>query len=492
MSAVLRMQSSLTARLLRFIAVLPLLLFALAVSADPHTFRYAAEPAKSVFLAGEMTGWDSAKRPLTRDTAGVWQTTLDLEPGLWLYKFVVDGRWIADPGNPMSDNDGLGGRHSILMLGQGDWMPAAEAQRGRMLTLDFPSRALGAASKVNLYLPKNHQPRKRYPLLLLLHGYGLDADQWVRTGQIQNFLDHAIARGDIPPMLVLLPSSGKVPYTGSSETHIMEELLPWAQREYGADLRPRRVAVAGMSMGGMGTLNLALRHPKQFGVAVPVSSYLTDDYIASLPEVPRHLRLHMLCGTRDELIGVNRQLASMLKARGVTFRYDEADGGHDFHYWGGITPRMLKTIGDFFEGRGLSFNSDTIAAAELKKKADVAVAGAAVALSAENVAQLRGVWEGEWRVPSLAAKGPGTLEIDAISAERVEGVSHAYRTNDPANENRAYTAGLRIQDGKLLLDGTEPPAEWSLARDADGLILNTRLYLPDLKDHVVSVYRKKP
>lgn len=336
----------------RTLFVVGTLATALPAHAELYTFKFKADDAKSVFLAGEMTQWDTGKKPMYRDKHGTWSLTLDLEPGLWVYKFVVDGQWIADPRNPLSDADGLGGRHSVLALGKGDWQPAHPGHRGDLISLNYPSQVLGQSTKVNIYLPKAYSKKKTLPLTFLLHGRGLDADQWVKTGRIHHYLDNLIARGVIPPQIVVMPSSGIVPYIDASEKFITEELLGWLKTRYGIEGTRQSTAIAGMSMGGFGAFNLALRHPQLFGVSVPVSGVYFPEYVASLPDaLPSGFRLHLMCGTSDAFIGMNRDLATALTARGLNFTYQEAEGGHDWHYWGKHTPAMLKAVGDYFAGR---------------------------------------------------------------------------------------------------------------------------------------------
>jgi glycosidase len=62
----------------------------------------------SVFVAGEFNGWNSSKDALKDDGTGVYRATLAIEPGSYSYKFVVDGNWMADPGNPRQDTSGYG------------------------------------------------------------------------------------------------------------------------------------------------------------------------------------------------------------------------------------------------------------------------------------------------------------------------------------------------------------------------------------------------
>ena len=53
--------------------------------------------AKRVSLCGDFNGWASGATPMRRDEAGHWETTIELAPGRYEYKFVVDQHWIPDP-----------------------------------------------------------------------------------------------------------------------------------------------------------------------------------------------------------------------------------------------------------------------------------------------------------------------------------------------------------------------------------------------------------
>jgi hypothetical protein len=53
--------------------------------------------ANRVSLSGDFNGWSPSATPMRRDSSGYWETTVDLAPGRYQYKFVVDGEWIPDP-----------------------------------------------------------------------------------------------------------------------------------------------------------------------------------------------------------------------------------------------------------------------------------------------------------------------------------------------------------------------------------------------------------
>jgi len=89
---------------------------------NEHTFTYVDESAATVWVTGSFTGW--AETPaagaieLADDGFGNWSVTLLVEPpGEHQYKLVVDGtRWIADPSNPETIDDGFGGTNSVITL----------------------------------------------------------------------------------------------------------------------------------------------------------------------------------------------------------------------------------------------------------------------------------------------------------------------------------------------------------------------------------------
>jgi 1,4-alpha-glucan branching enzyme len=63
----------------------------------PATFLVIEPHAQRVFLSGEFNNWSTDQMPLRRDQQGHWEATIDLKPGRYQYKFVVDGQWIPDP-----------------------------------------------------------------------------------------------------------------------------------------------------------------------------------------------------------------------------------------------------------------------------------------------------------------------------------------------------------------------------------------------------------
>ena len=325
-------------------------LLASTAAAEPVAFQLHAPQARQVFLAGEMTDWDKGKRAMEKAADGRWTLRLDLAPGQWVYKFVVDGQWMADPAHADRDADGRGGEHSFVFVGQGDWQePPAGTPRSRIETSQVPSKALGGARKTHVILPPGFQPGEALPVLLLLHGGDMDADQWLRTGRIERYVDTLRARAALRRMVLVLPSGGPLPYVGASEEHLMQEVLPWLSERYG--LRPSRqqLGVAGMSMGARGALHLAQSYPERFAFAYGLSGSYKPDQVRRAALWPKDVALALRCGREDFVFPSHWALVQSLQGAGVRFAHLEEPGAHTWHYWSHTTSAMLAWVDQQFE-----------------------------------------------------------------------------------------------------------------------------------------------
>ena len=71
--------------------------------------------ANQVFLSGSFNNWSTSDLKMTKQN-GKWFLELDLMPGKYLYKFIVDGRWIPDPNNLQVEDDGVRGKNSVVFV----------------------------------------------------------------------------------------------------------------------------------------------------------------------------------------------------------------------------------------------------------------------------------------------------------------------------------------------------------------------------------------
>jgi hypothetical protein len=82
------------------------------------TFRLRAFPyADVVALAGSFNEWKPSKT-LFAQVDGEWVCRVRLPPGKYTYKFIVDGEWMVDPTNPLTEDDGSGNVNSVVVVGE--------------------------------------------------------------------------------------------------------------------------------------------------------------------------------------------------------------------------------------------------------------------------------------------------------------------------------------------------------------------------------------
>ena len=71
----------------------------------PVGFSCHAPEAQTVFVAGTFNGWRANTLALRRETDGNWTAVLQIPPGHYEFKFIVDGRWCCDPGCEHGDRE---------------------------------------------------------------------------------------------------------------------------------------------------------------------------------------------------------------------------------------------------------------------------------------------------------------------------------------------------------------------------------------------------
>ena len=81
------------------------------------TFTVHAEKGKAVYLAGSFNEWSTtAKKMAYKTKAGIYSATVQLAPGEYQYKFVIDGTWCADPENENSVKNDQGTFNSVVVV----------------------------------------------------------------------------------------------------------------------------------------------------------------------------------------------------------------------------------------------------------------------------------------------------------------------------------------------------------------------------------------
>jgi 1,4-alpha-glucan branching enzyme len=79
-------------------------------------FQFEAADARKVTVSGDFNGWDQKTHVLKNVGHGIWKKTMMLPPGQYEYKFVVDGEWRTDPGNPYQNFNCFGSINNVLKI----------------------------------------------------------------------------------------------------------------------------------------------------------------------------------------------------------------------------------------------------------------------------------------------------------------------------------------------------------------------------------------
>lgn len=79
-------------------------------------FTLPAPDAANVALAGDFTSWELNPKPMKKGKDGQWAATLNLAPGRYEYKFIVDGQWLEDPASAERVDNPYGGLNCVCVV----------------------------------------------------------------------------------------------------------------------------------------------------------------------------------------------------------------------------------------------------------------------------------------------------------------------------------------------------------------------------------------
>ena len=123
-----------------------------------------------------------------------------------------------------------------------------------------------------LYLPEGYEadPKKTWPLIFFLHGYGDRGDNVLLLAKASPFM-YIREQGSLPFIIAAPLLTAFEGYSSFPETY-MDGVLAEVQANYRVD--PKRIYVTGLSMGGEATWRFALHQPDTFAAIAPLSAYL--------------------------------------------------------------------------------------------------------------------------------------------------------------------------------------------------------------------------
>jgi enterochelin esterase-like enzyme len=213
------------------------------------------------------------------------------------------------------------------------------------------SNYLSQNMKFNLILPAgyNTDTDKSYPVLYLLHGMGDDNTSWIAKGNAAQWVQKAIETGVVPELIVVMPDAKVTFYTGNYESYFHLELMPFIESHYRTlNTRDNRF-IAGLSMGGYGTLYHALKYPEKFALAFSMSPVDLNGDITRM--ITQHSGIGVPAftidaGQNDFVVGNDpEKIHQAMEAKGIPHQWIYRPGAHDWTFWQVSLQTALEQIG---------------------------------------------------------------------------------------------------------------------------------------------------
>lgn len=333
--------------------------------------RLYAPQAREVSIHFEQGG-----QSMTRGDNGVWEGTVGpLDPGSYRYGFAVDGTSVADPRNIEVERMQVLTR-SILHVPGAEFMDTRDVPHGAVAVVTYFSKTLNRFRRFHVYTPPGYEAsQRRYPVLYLLHGANESDQSWSTVGRAGFILDNLIADGTAGPMIVVMPNGHldqTPPNLGAGTggppplrrefadfpAEFRADILPHVERSYRTMAGRTNRAIAGLSMGGTQTLNIAFANLDQFSAIGVFSSGIlggnTQDWEKSHREalddanLKRGLKtIWFGTGTDDFVLGNTRSTVEMLKRHGFSVVFEETTGAHTWVNWRNylrtFAPRLFRS-----------------------------------------------------------------------------------------------------------------------------------------------------
>ena len=291
-------------------------------------FQIKAPDAKEVIV--DIGG---KKYPMTKDDKGVWTATTDvLMSGINYYFLYVDGVQISDPASETFYGCSRMSSCIEVPYKKGDArFELANVPHGETTMRRYYSNNEGAWRRMFIYLPPSYQKdlAKTYPVLYIQHGGNL------------------IAQGKANEMIVVMSDGNCKDFI----KELTEECIPLVEKTYRVKKDAANRAMAGLSMGGIQTLNIAVAKPELFQYVGVFSSgwfarpfgnnpsMSADDNYKKLADRKdfynkQFKEFYLTMGGEEDIAFNNcKTMRAKFDEIGIKYKYFETPGGHTWPVW---------------------------------------------------------------------------------------------------------------------------------------------------------------
>ncbi|MFV0587608.1 sialate O-acetylesterase [Bacteroides reticulotermitis] len=311
-------------------------------------FRIIAPEAKQIQV-------DLGKKyDMKRDAEGVWTCTTDPQsPGFHYYSLLIDGVAVADPASETFYGMGrMAAGIEIPFEGDGFYQ-VKNVPHGLIRSQRYYSDLTKSWRHMFIYTPPSYDKdnAKKYPVLYIQHGGGEDERGWAQQGHTDIILDNLIAEGKAREMIVVMANGnvgsmnfGHALGKDAFSLELLQSVIPFVEKNYRTLTDPANRALAGLSMGGIQTLNTGLPNTDKFAwLGVFSSGWFTQsdnsvmyDYLVKNKDlVNRNLKsLFLTMGDKEDIAYENCQkMKAEFDRIGLRYSYYDYPGGHTWPVW---------------------------------------------------------------------------------------------------------------------------------------------------------------
>lgn len=211
----------------------------------------------------------------------------------------------------------------------------AQTEYPAIIECTMRSDTLGCNKNYCIYLPASYgDGAKSYPVLYLLHGLTDTHTAWRDKGNLQSIATQIFTRGRAQEMIIVMPDAGTT-YDGyfncegwRYESFFFTEFIPYIESTYRIKADKQHRAIAGLSMGGGGTIGYALRHSEMFSTAYAMSALagmVDNTWISRDPNERRRIFMHSVVNNNNITIVENADKAMRDKIATVRWFIDVGD-----------------------------------------------------------------------------------------------------------------------------------------------------------------------
>ena len=304
-------------------------------------FKIDAPQAKSVIVSLGLGGRGGTV--LRKNKEGVWEGTTDgpMDEGFHYYHLTIDGATVNDPGTLNFYGSTRWESGIEIPAHDKDFYALKNVPHGHVQQILFHSPSTNTERRAFVYTPADYNMgKKKYPVLYLQHGWGEDETAWSNQGHANLILDNLIAEGKIKPFIIVMTygMTNEVRFGRMNEFDwtafqkvLMDELVPYVDKNFRTIADRDHRAMAGLSMGGMETRQATLARPQVFGYWGLFSGGVYEPKDLEGKQKPK--LIFISTGEKENPDGVKKAVAD-LKAAGFNAESHVSPGtAHEFLTW---------------------------------------------------------------------------------------------------------------------------------------------------------------